>query len=201
MDTRERILLAAERLFAEHGVDHVSLRQVGEAAGQRNNSAVQYHFGDKKGLIQGLYDLRMVPLNRSRGQLLAEMTADPSTTEIVRAYVMPLADAVVSSRGSWAYARFIDRYLGRGKAFEPFDDQHNSNSQEVMRLLSERMPDVGEDVREERRRMVVTLTTRTLADLERRLEHEKLDDAAAAFTVECLIEAMTVLVEAPSHLG
>ena len=43
--SRELILTAAERLFAEYGVLAVSNRQVGEAAGQGNNAAVGYHFG------------------------------------------------------------------------------------------------------------------------------------------------------------
>ena len=54
--TRERIVAAAERLFAERGLDGVSLVEVGRAAGQRNRSAVQYHFGDKQGLVHAILD-------------------------------------------------------------------------------------------------------------------------------------------------
>jgi AcrR family transcriptional regulator len=50
--TRERILTAAERLFAEHGVSAVSNRQVAEAAGQGNTAVVGYHFGTKADLIR-----------------------------------------------------------------------------------------------------------------------------------------------------
>ena len=46
--TAERLLLAAERLFAARGVDGVSLRQVNVEAGQRNLSAAHYHFGSGK---------------------------------------------------------------------------------------------------------------------------------------------------------
>ena len=45
--TKEQIVLAAEGLFAERGIEGVSLRQIGTAAGNGNNSAVQYHFGTK----------------------------------------------------------------------------------------------------------------------------------------------------------
>src|SRR5205085_1616816 len=45
--TQEAILVAAERLYAEHGMFAVSNRQVSEAAGQGNNAAVGYHFGTK----------------------------------------------------------------------------------------------------------------------------------------------------------
>src|SRR3954453_12732165 len=52
--TREAILTAAERLFAEHGVFAISNRQVSEAAGQGNNAAVGYHFGTKADLIRAI---------------------------------------------------------------------------------------------------------------------------------------------------
>lgn len=199
VDTRERILIAAERLFAEHGVEHVSLREVGERAGQRNNSAVQYHFGDKKGLIQALYDLRLVPLNEARTRMLAAVT-EPTSADLVRIYVSPLADAVIAERGQWAYVRFLDRYLGRGRDVEPFDDQHNRSSQRVMRLMTDRMVDLTDELREERRRMIQVLVLRTLADLEYRFEHGLVGDASAQLTVRSLMEAVQVLIEAPSSV-
>ena len=45
--TREELILAAERLFSEFGIDAVSLRQINAAAGQRNSSAAHYQFGSK----------------------------------------------------------------------------------------------------------------------------------------------------------
>lgn len=199
-DARTRILVSAERLFAERGVDHVSLREIGEHAGQRNNSAVQYHFGSKQGLIQALYDLRLVPLNRERHRMLATV-GDPSLDELARIYVEPMAVAVVASRGSWAYARFLDRYLGRGREFEPFDDQHGSGSREVVGMMSGRLGHLGPAVREERLRMVQVLTIRTLADLEDRLERRLADEADAKLTVATLTEAVAVLLTAPTGVG
>ena len=49
---REILLDTAERLLAEHGIDGVSMRQIAAAAGQGNNSVIQYHFGDKAGLLR-----------------------------------------------------------------------------------------------------------------------------------------------------
>src|ERR1700731_3788810 len=54
--TQEAILVAAERLYAEHGMFAVSNRQVSEAAGQGNNAAVGYHFGTKACLVRALTD-------------------------------------------------------------------------------------------------------------------------------------------------
>ena len=65
--TRERILLTAERLFAESGIGNVSLRDIGIAANQKNIGAVQYHFGDRDNLIVQIVIYRaQVPLAPGR---------------------------------------------------------------------------------------------------------------------------------------
>src|SRR5215470_8750592 len=55
-DTKQRLLDAAERLFAERGVDGVSLREVNAAAGERNNAALYYHFHDRDGLVRAIVE-------------------------------------------------------------------------------------------------------------------------------------------------
>ena len=70
--TKEQILLAAERLIADHGVDGVSMRQIGAAVGSGNNSAVLYHFGSKEKLVQAIFEYRLPRLRARRAQLLAE---------------------------------------------------------------------------------------------------------------------------------
>ncbi len=49
-----RLKSVACRLFAERGVDGVTVRQIAEAAGQKNHAAVGYHFGSKEALIREL---------------------------------------------------------------------------------------------------------------------------------------------------
>ena len=68
--TKESLILAAERLFGNHGVDGVSLRQIVAEAGAANNSAVQYHFGSKDGLVQAILEYR-IPQLMQRRRLLA----------------------------------------------------------------------------------------------------------------------------------
>src|SRR4051812_50018016 len=69
--TKEQIVLAAEALFAERGVEGVSLRQIGAAAGNGNNSAVQYHFGTKDRLVQAGFEYRLPRPRERRDPLLA----------------------------------------------------------------------------------------------------------------------------------
>lgn len=67
--TRERILAAAERLFLDHGYDGASSRMI-TAAAKVNLAAVNYHFGDKRGLFQAMLARRLDPLHEERLALL-----------------------------------------------------------------------------------------------------------------------------------
>src|SRR5580704_14552004 len=73
--TKEQLVLTAERLFAVHGIDAVSLRQICAEAGNANNSAVQYHFGDKDRLLQAIFEYRIPHLMVRRNLLAAEAVA------------------------------------------------------------------------------------------------------------------------------
>jgi AcrR family transcriptional regulator len=68
-DTRERILDAAERLFAEKGIKETSVRDITRLA-RANLAAVNYHFGFKEGLIRYTISRRLEPLNKERLRLL-----------------------------------------------------------------------------------------------------------------------------------
>ena len=65
----ERILSAAEKLFADNGFSAVSLRKVTSAAGV-NLAAVSYHFGSKDGLIEAVLRRNIEPINEERLRLL-----------------------------------------------------------------------------------------------------------------------------------
>ena len=73
-DTKEQILDTAERLFAESGIDAVSLRAItGEAS--VNLAAIHYHFGSKEALVKAVFARRLIPLNQERLALLDEVEA------------------------------------------------------------------------------------------------------------------------------
>ena len=50
----ESLIAAAERLFAARGIDGVSLREINREAQQRNTTSLQYHFGDREGLLRAI---------------------------------------------------------------------------------------------------------------------------------------------------
>ena len=69
IDTKTKILNAAEYLFASRGPNATSLRQVISRA-KVNLAAIHYHFGSKESLLQAVLSRRLVPLNAGRLALL-----------------------------------------------------------------------------------------------------------------------------------
>lgn len=113
---QERILVAAERLFVESGFQ-VSLREIAAAAGQRNHSAVQYHFGDRAGLVDALYRYRMVPLNARRTELVEEIRRrgeERDVEALLRACIAPLAEHLLARPGQSWYLRMVARFILSG---------------------------------------------------------------------------------------
>ena len=89
-DTRERIIRAAEVLFARNGYSATSLRQITDTAGV-NIAAVNYHFGTKENLLTEILDRVVGPINAERLDLLdqAEATGSPGLTEVLTAFLVP----------------------------------------------------------------------------------------------------------------
>jgi AcrR family transcriptional regulator len=107
--TRERILDAAERLFAQENLQSVSLRRIGIAAGAANHFVVQYHFGDKQRLIRALFERRLPSLEQRRAVLLDEMARDGRLNDpaaLMDARLRPLTREI-DGEGRYSYAGFL----------------------------------------------------------------------------------------------
>jgi AcrR family transcriptional regulator len=92
--TRLLILKKAEELFAHQGIAAVPLRDIGLAAGQKNNVAVQYHFGDKETLLREITAYRARVSEERRAELLADMLSagkPPQISDLVRSWIDALA--------------------------------------------------------------------------------------------------------------
>lgn len=74
VDTRQRILDVAERLFMEHGYEATSMRMLTSEA-DVNLASVNYHFGSKEALMQAVFKRRLDWLNEERMRILNELEA------------------------------------------------------------------------------------------------------------------------------
>src|ERR1700744_3128912 len=90
--TKAQVLAAAERLFALHGFQNVSVRDITAEAGV-NLASVNYHFGSKDALLFEIFRRRTAELNRDRARMLHEATdrhdGKPPVREILRAFFEP----------------------------------------------------------------------------------------------------------------
>ncbi|HUD42288.1 MAG TPA: TetR/AcrR family transcriptional regulator [Dokdonella sp.] len=108
--TRQRILGAAEELFARHGFAGASLRQV-TASAKVNLAAVNYHFGSKENLIEEVFRRRLDELNARRTELLAQCRerVDLSLEDVLDAFVRPALELSLSDAGGAAFVRVLAR--------------------------------------------------------------------------------------------
>jgi AcrR family transcriptional regulator len=107
-ETRNQIKAAAQALFARHGVDAVTVQQIVDAAGQRNNAALHYHFGSRDELIRQMVVDGAMVLEERRREMLAEISERggfKSIREVIVVLVMPVIELGADER--WrGYIRF-----------------------------------------------------------------------------------------------
>ena len=201
--TRELLLDAAERLFAQHGIGAVSLREIGLSANQRNNGAAQYHFGGKAGLVRAVFTRRAEQVNDRRNALLdaaGAVVGSAGLAPVLWCYVEPLAEQVAA--GNW-YVPFLSRLQAeheRDELLTPVPAELNTGYERVRRLVRGHCHgQLPKRVLASRWRVVVNLAIDALAD------HQAAGQSPpplplADFVVD-LSEAMSGLLGAPSSLG
>jgi AcrR family transcriptional regulator len=89
VDTKTRILDAAEKLFGLNGFDATSLRDI-TAEADVNLAAVNYHFQSKESLIDAVIARRIEPINERRLSMLESAGPDPSIEQILIAFLAPI---------------------------------------------------------------------------------------------------------------
>ena len=112
--TPTQLLDAAERLFAERGIDNVSIREIVRASGQSNLSAAHYHFGSREALVGTLVERRIRVINKLRHARLDALVANGlnnSVHAIVHATTDVLGDVVKSMAWGPDYVRVAAQAL------------------------------------------------------------------------------------------
>lgn len=198
--TRARIVAAAELLFAERGIDAVSLVEVGEAAGQRNRSAVQYHFGDKDGLLEAIREKHAPAIEQRRSSMLDELEerGTPSLRSLVEVLVLPIADKVRDGEGGEAYVRINASMIGQRHRplINPETTRRRDPNARLMRLIARATPALPKALFGPRMVLVTGLVLHGLVD-QARLAGPKGDDVAWQLAVNHLIDCVIAVLRAP----
>jgi AcrR family transcriptional regulator len=141
--TQIQIILAAEKLFAKTGIDSVSLREIAVKAHQRNNYAVQYHFGSRENLVRAVFGHRMQQMEEQRGHMLVEAerngTLHNIRTLLDMVYLPQLR--LLDADGNHSYANFLCQYLlrQRSQEFGDFGTRLPAHLDQILKLLRIRL--------------------------------------------------------------
>jgi AcrR family transcriptional regulator len=172
--TKDRLMRAGERLFARRGVDRVRLWEINELAGQRNSSALHYHFGSRDGLV-----LAILRQHEDEIDAVVEETLDrwdaqgrvPTVRDIAEAVVRPLAAKLESPSGR-DFLRIVPHVVPelsatlRAGHAQPLTPQ----SRRLLDLYDGRIAGLPQEVRRERLVVYMLLLTTVLAERAQQLE-------------------------------
>jgi AcrR family transcriptional regulator len=178
--TRDRLLDAAARLFAQRGVDNVSVAEIVRAAGQRNTSAVRYHFGSRDDVLLALLGRHVPVIAGRRRELLDRARALPAADRraAAEAIVRPVTEFAQRGWRERAYLRIGSEMTGTLDRVTPeiraVITQTAGN--EAWALLRERCPEVAADLWRVRRELCIVFIGRAAADRARLLDGAEDDD-------------------------
>ena len=199
-NTRLSLIETAERLFAEKGIDNVSLREINRAAGQKNVAALHYHFGTRESLLEAIFEHRMSGVNDHRVGMLTQLehvANDASVRQIVEALVFPLTAQMESAGGGTNYVRFLshaisDPNVNVGQLVRNKYDQGMAQTRRIARRMLTHLPGEIVDLR-------ITLAgnymVHALADEVRRTADTT---HVSAFFIANLIDSIVGAISAPA---
>jgi AcrR family transcriptional regulator len=200
-DTKERLLRAGEELFAREGIHRVPLRAINALAGQRNPSALHYHFGSREGLVEAIMLRHQASIEAAMASGLDELERRGAVTvrDVVAAVVRPLARKLDSESGRNFLMLLpqitpaLGRNLRRGIS-EPATPQ----SARVLDLLRSQMPRVPVEVQRERQVTYVLVLSTLLADRAHAIEAGGALPLDRAQFEDHMIDLVEAMLTAPS---
>jgi AcrR family transcriptional regulator len=172
---RRKLLDAALALFAERGISGSTMREIRIAAGQSNTAALQYHFGDRAGLLRALLERELPPLVARRKELLAS-SDDPWSVAAV--FVLPFAEMATGSEHQKLVVRFLSQLLDdHSLSFhEILDLVGDTGTQEAYKLLHQHFPRIPEPLLWERVAVATNSFIHAAALRAARTRHEQIVD-------------------------
>lgn len=199
-ETRERLLDAAERLFAERGLDAVSVRDITEAA-DANTAAIHYHFGSKQDLIAATLERRADVLGHRRAELLDELEERPSIDlrDVVQALVRPTAELATSSDGGRNYVAFLAALGSHAELMPVVIGLFDPYTERFLQTLARVTPNLPEDVRLLRFAVGKDLINRVLGQPNGQVHLwiERQSPGADAFIIDSLLDMLVGVFQGP----
>jgi AcrR family transcriptional regulator len=197
--TRDLLLDAAARLYAERGIGNVSIAEIVRAADQRNTSAVHYHFGSRDEVLRALLARHVPAIAERRHQLLVEARARPDDARsAAEAIVRPVTEFAQRGWRERAYLQIGSEMTGAVDRTTPEirDLLAQTEGHQAWALLRRRCRGVPTDLWRVRREICIAFIGRAAADRARRLDRGDpgdvlTDDRFVDNLVDMVMGAMT----------
>lgn len=138
--TQLDILYAAEIIMGQKGIENTSHRDIVNLAGQKNTSAILYHFGSINGVVNALFELRMKVQNQERSELLENLLnqEDYSNMDLMDAYIDPMFNRVFhdSEWRNWIY--FLQNLIISTNGNKYYADKYRKAAAEIENLFAKK---------------------------------------------------------------
>jgi len=197
--TRDALIRAAERLMAQHGIEGAELREINRLAGQRNRSAVHYHFKDREGLIVAIRDKHRPAIDQHRRAMLDQLATarDLETRDLVQALVQPMAAPLATDSGR-DFLIIVAEAAGRAgsRALTPSHHPYTDALNDLTRQLTKHLADSTHHTALVRHAVITT--TVLLADIARDLNAKRIKPSDTDKLVNTVTDFITNALTPPA---
>jgi AcrR family transcriptional regulator len=168
--TRERLLDAGRELFSKPGGLSIPLKRIVDAAGQRNTSALHYHFDGRDGLLAAIIEHHNAGIESARAALLDALDPSASLADFVETVIAPQA-VLLDDRSGRQFLSIISQL---SDVFDRWDDPRGVTPTQALRsfrAIEARLPDsLSPLVRRERVTRFLEMVGDALGSRARRIE-------------------------------
>ena len=201
-ETKQRLIDAAARAFAEHGVYTASLVEITRQADQRNRGAVHYHFGGRDGLLVAVLKQHAPFMAAREGQLLAlaRQRPDHDVVSAIEAIVRPAVELAETGWQGRAYLTIMGELIEQDPGTlspEVAEAMAQTGGYEVFDLIVARTPTVKEDLRNERMALMTAFILGAVARRARAGETTGRPQLPAERFVANLVRMSSAMMTAP----
>ncbi len=199
-DTRDKLITTGQHLFAEQGVFRVPLRTVIEQAGQKNTSALHYHFGGREGLLNAIIERHNVGIEEERAGMLTALRSaelEDDVAEVVRAFVLPFARKLETVEGR-EFLRVIAQLSDLFDFWEDGPPGTPAEAYAAMVMLAAAVPGQSSAIRHERVTTLLMLIADALALRARRIGQQRQLALSNTQFIANLVDMSVGALQAPS---
>lgn len=204
-DTKTLLIDAGERLIALRGLDGVTIKEITRAAGQRNESALQYHFGGLNGLMEAIVQRRTRAIDGLRNAHIDRLEAAGALNDaraLAGCVVYPMIDLIRAADGESHYVRFVHNAMARrdSETLVSIWRENNRGMRRVYRAMRDLLSGLPPKVAALRYEFAVSGATAGMAYVEARFDGAATGADEASFRLECenLIDMVAAGIKAPA---